>query len=248
MNQNRNYKIVRIHEGVVTVIEGTYDPVTYLFTFETDRFSTYALAYEDNDPDTNTKTNIATGTNDFYHFCLTAKATASSQKLTYNKVAGAEGYILYGINCGLTNKLVKLADLSGKTTSYTHKNLEKATYYKYYVQAYKIVNGKKVVIATSKIIHSTTTSEIYGNPTEVVSDTAVVTMNVGASKKVTASIVLPNGKITENHVSDIRYETTDKRVATVDQNGNIKAKSKGSCYLYIYAQNGVYKKIKVTVK
>ena len=244
MDQNRSYKIVRIHEGVVTVIEGTYDPVTYLFTFETDRFSTYALAYEDS----NAKDNIATGTNDFFHFCLTSKATESSQKLTYNKVSGADGYIIYGTNCGLNNKLVKLADVSGKTTSYNHKDLDKATYYKCYVQAYKIVNGKKVVIATSKIIHSTTTSETYGNPTEVVLDTSVVTMTVGTSKKVTGNIVLPDNKQTENHVSPIRYESTNKAIATVTQSGNIKAISKGTCYLYVYAENGVYKKIKVTVK
>lgn len=30
--------------------------------------------------------------------------------------------------------------------------------------------------------------------------------------------------------------------------GVVKAKKKGTCYIYAYAQNGVYKKIKITVK
>ena len=36
-------------------------------------------------------------------------------------------------------------------------------------------------------------------------------------------------------------------IATVSSKGVIKGKKKGTCYVYVYAQNGVYKKIKVTV-
>lgn len=43
----RIYRIVRIHDGVVTLIDGTYDAATNQFTFATDGFSTYALVYED---------------------------------------------------------------------------------------------------------------------------------------------------------------------------------------------------------
>mgnify|MGYP004476458269 FL=1 len=43
----RTYSIVRIHDGVATLIDGTYDAATNQFTFSTDGFSTYALVYED---------------------------------------------------------------------------------------------------------------------------------------------------------------------------------------------------------
>ena len=43
----RTYRIVRIHDGVATLIDGTYDAATNQFTFTTDGFSTYALVYED---------------------------------------------------------------------------------------------------------------------------------------------------------------------------------------------------------
>ncbi len=43
----RTFEIIRVHDGVATAIEGTYDEKTHVFTFETDKFSTYALAYKD---------------------------------------------------------------------------------------------------------------------------------------------------------------------------------------------------------
>ncbi len=53
----RTFEIIRVHDGEATAIEGTYDENTHVFTFETDKFSTYALAYKDsaslNDSGTN---------------------------------------------------------------------------------------------------------------------------------------------------------------------------------------------------
>lgn len=246
LEKNREYKIVRIHEGEVTIIEGTYDPETHLFTFETDRFSTYALAYEDLNDEKNTQSNISNSK--FYHLRLTAKATETSQTISYTKIPKADGYILYGSPCGINNKLTKLADVSANTTSYNHKGLLKETYYKYFVQAYQVINGKKVIIANSKIIHSITKSNVYANPLKVISDTTSVLMGVGEYNTVSCSVLLPENKKIEQHVSEIRYETTNEAVAKVDKNGKIRAISKGTCYVYAYAQNGVYKRIKVRVQ
>lgn len=44
----RKYEIARVHNGVPAVIQGIYDAENYTFTFETDQFSSYALAYMDN--------------------------------------------------------------------------------------------------------------------------------------------------------------------------------------------------------
>ena len=43
----RKYKIVRLHEGKVDVIDGEFNPETGELKFETDKFSTYAIIYED---------------------------------------------------------------------------------------------------------------------------------------------------------------------------------------------------------
>ena len=44
---SREYKIIRLHEGQVDVINGTFDSTTGEFTFESDKFSTYAIVYKD---------------------------------------------------------------------------------------------------------------------------------------------------------------------------------------------------------
>lgn len=43
----RTFELIRVHDGGAAVISGTHDESTHVFTFETDKFSTYALAYKD---------------------------------------------------------------------------------------------------------------------------------------------------------------------------------------------------------
>lgn len=47
--KERTYKIIRIHNGKASVIDGKFDASTGKFTFETDGFSTYAIVYKDTD-------------------------------------------------------------------------------------------------------------------------------------------------------------------------------------------------------
>ena len=50
------------------------------------------------------------------------------------------------------------------------------------------------------------------------------------------------------HAKTYRYYTDNSNVATVSKKGVITAKAKGSCLIYVLTNNGVYQKIKVTVK
>ena len=57
----RTYKIIRVHEDangqlITDVIEGVFNPNDNSFTFETDKFSTYALAYADSTVPSNPQT------------------------------------------------------------------------------------------------------------------------------------------------------------------------------------------------
>ena len=45
-----------------------------------------------------------------------------------------------------------------------------------------------------------------------------------------------------------KVTSSNKKVASVDKNGKITAKAKGTCYIYVYARNGYAKKVTVTVK
>lgn len=60
----RVYRMVRIHDGKATVIDGTFDANTKQFTFATDGFSTYALVYEDVAATTTTPVTTSPKTND----------------------------------------------------------------------------------------------------------------------------------------------------------------------------------------
>lgn len=49
-SKRRAYKVVRVHDGKVETLPSTFDASAKTLTFETDRFSAYALAYKDTAP------------------------------------------------------------------------------------------------------------------------------------------------------------------------------------------------------
>lgn len=54
----RTYQIVRMHDGKAEILNGVFDKGTGIFTFETDRFSTYALIYHDEDVKNNSEDKV----------------------------------------------------------------------------------------------------------------------------------------------------------------------------------------------
>lgn len=186
------------------------------------------------------------------------KTTKKSIKLTWKKVKGADGYLIYGSKCGKNNKYKLIKTIkNGKSTSFTQKKLKKGTYYKYIVRAYKEVEGEKISIAVSKTIHATTNGGKYGNAKDVKIKTDsklkrnkkkgyALTLKKNGKYTVKASEVKKSKKIRKHRA--VAYESSNEKIATVSKKGVIKAKKKGNCYIYAYAQNGKFKKIKVTVK
>ena len=167
-----------------------------------------------------------------------------TMNLSWTKVKGAKGYIIYGAKCG--QPLKKIKTVSAKTTKYTVKKLKKGTYYKYLVVAYKTVGNSKVTCAMSKVTHATTKGGKFGNPTKVTKVKDKVTVKKG--KKITLKPSFKSDKKVKKHVG-IRYESTNTKVAKVSSKGVIKGVTKNKkCTVYVYAQNGVYKKVTVSVK
>lgn len=176
----------------------------------------------------------------------TTKLKKNSVTVKWNKVKNADGYIVYGAKCGAKSKYKVLKVVSGKTTSYTHKKLKKGTYYKYNIVAFKYVNGVKVTLAASKKIHATTHGGKYGVAKAVKLNKSKVKIKKGKTFKIKASEIKKDKKIKRHRA--ICYESSNTKIATVNSKGKIKAKKKGKCTIYVYAQNGVYKTVKVTVK
>lgn len=178
---------------------------------------------------------------------LSAKASKTTSKqitLKWNSVKGADGYIIYGNKCGKSNKYKQLKTV--KKTTWTQKKLLKGKSYKYLVVAYKVVDGKKVTIAAAKTVHQYTTGGTYGNAKSVKVNKKKVTLKTGKTFTIKASEVKKDKKLKKHR--KIAYESSNKKVATVTSKGKVKAVGKGTCYIYAYAQNGVYTKVKVTVK
>ncbi len=173
---------------------------------------------------------------------LQARATkAKSNQITlkWAKVKGADGYLIYGNKCGNKNKykLIQTIKKSG-TTTYTQKKLKKATFYKYIVRAYKVVDGQKVTIAASKTIHFVTSGG------KNVNEKSVKVSKTKVSLKKGKSVTVKGPKKPHRKIS---YESTNPKVAKVSAQGKITAVAKGKCTIYVYAQSGLFKKVTVTV-
>ena len=173
---------------------------------------------------------------------LRPKGSAKSKtsvRLSWKKMAGATSYVVYGNKCGKKHYR-QLATVS--RTSWTHKKLKKGTYYKYIVVAKK---GSSA-IGASKAIFVATSGGKYGNPKGVSLDKKTLKLKKGKAKTVKAALKTGGQKV--RTYRKIRFESSKPEVATVSAKGKIKAVSKGSCYIYAYAQNGVSARIKVTVR
>ena len=177
---------------------------------------------------------------------LKLKATSKGKTVTlkWSAQGKADGYIIYGAPCG--KKMTRLATIAnGKTAKYTFKKLKKGKYYKYIVVAYKKTAIDNRVIAKSKSVHIATPGGKKGNPTGISVKTKM-TVKKGKKVKIKAKL-LKKGKVA-THIAKLRYESSNAKVASVDKNGYLKAKKKGTVTVYVYTQNGIAKTIKVKVK
>ncbi|MBQ6440660.1 MAG: transglutaminase domain-containing protein [Mogibacterium sp.] len=174
----------------------------------------------------------------------TTKQTGTSIKLTWKKVKGASKYVIYGSKCGSSNKPKKIATVkgSGKTVKKAAgKKLKKGTYYKFIVVA---LDSNNKVVSTSKIIHAATKDKANYTKVTTKAKNNKVSLKKGKSFLLGAKAV---GKKVKKHVG-LRYESSNPKVTKVSKSGKITAKKKGTCKIYVYAQNGVSKIIKVTVR
>ena len=181
------------------------------------------------------------------------KASENANRLSWNPVKNADGYFIYASACnenGKERKVKKIADIKNRTTtSYTHKNCEKDTWYKYRITAYRIIGKKKTAISKSLELHSLTKgSKTYENPSRVkIRSGKKLSLKAGSTKKIRAQVIVPKGKKTCWHIQKIRDLVSDSSVLTVSKKGKIRAKKAGHATIYAVAQNGVTAKIKVSV-
>jgi len=175
-----------------------------------------------------------------------SKAAKKKLTLKWKKVSGAAKYVLYG-NAAGKKTFKKLAKIKKSKAAFTKKSLKPGKWYKLLLIAYD-QNGD--VLSASKTVYAATTGGEYTNPAKL--STAAkknkVSVKVKKTFKLKAKAAKASAKRKMKTYRKIRYESSDPTIAAVSGKGVIKGKKKGSCYVYAYAQNGVFLKIKVTVK
>ena len=179
------------------------------------------------------------------------KQTKNSITLSWNKVKGASGYIVYGNMCGGKYKLKRLS--KQKKTSFVYKKLKKGTYYKFTVVAYKTAGGAQTVIGSSKTVHIATLGGKVTNVRKiqaVVKKKVVSKLSLKAKKTavISAKQTLANKKLTLKKHRAVKYESSNPKVAAVNAKGKVTAKKKGKCIIYVYSQSGTFAKVTLTVK
>jgi len=179
-------------------------------------------------------------------------------KATWGKVSDADGYKVYVQYCGKkftakpSKTLVGTKKNSVTIRKINGKKLNLKKNYKFYVVAYKIVDGKEVQLGKSIVAHIVGKKNTkYTNVKKVKVKKSKFTLKVNKTATIKASTILvEKGKreLTDAHAKELRYATSDKAVATVSKAGKIKAVGKGKCTIYVYARNGYCKKVSVVVK
>lgn len=178
--------------------------------------------------------------------------------LSWGKVSSADGYDIYVQYCGRkfspsASKTIK----GGSKTKTTIKKINKKKLrlkknYKIRVVAYRLENGRKVKLAKSIILHIVgINNKKYTNVKAVRVKKSSYTLKIGSTARIKAGTLLADKKkkpLSNAHGKKFRYESSNRKVATVSSGGKIRAVGKGSCQVYVYARNGHAGRIKVEVK
>lgn len=177
-----------------------------------------------------------------------ASQKKNSIKLSWSKIKGAKKYVLYGNECGAGKKMKLIKKLGSGKKSFTVKKitdrLKKNKYYKFIMIA---VDKDNRVLSTSKLIHVATKGNRVKNPSGVKVTRPkgkVISVKKGKSSRIKARQT--GGKVRKHRA--LSYESSNKDIVYVSKKGIVKGKSKGKAKIYIYAQNGIYSVIRVTVK
>lgn len=173
--------------------------------------------------------------------------------IRFGEYTGADSYWVYLSYCGArSTKPVKV--LKGYKTTQVNisklggKKIDQKRSLNAWVVARK---GGKNVRISSKLHIAGPKSKKETNARSITVKTQKLTLRKGKSANVGAKIVKVNGKkalLNKVHGPALTYTTTNKKVVTVNQKGQMTAKGKGTARVKVRALNGVAKVVTVTVK
>lgn len=235
--------------------ETSYDPVKKLISWKTSHLSVYMIVYDENrvTPDTDTEDQSALNGSQVSKLklpILLATGKGGNRKITisWRSYEDADGYDCYWSYCDGKRSYKKLATVKAAKDRVTSRRLDNNRRYKYFVAAYKLIDGKKVYIAKSNSLHVALKDAKATNAKKVTVNQTNVRLKARDTFVVKSRTRLENTNKKELlHVAAYRYYTSDQSVASVSKTGKIKALKSGTCVIYVVANNGVYGTVEVTV-
>lgn len=235
--------------------ETSYDPVKKLISWKTSHLSVYMIGYDENrvTPDTDTEDQSVRGGSQVSKLklpILLATGKGGNRKITisWRSYEDADGYDCYWSYCDGKRSYKKLATVKAAKDRVTSRRLDNNRRYKYFVAAYKLIDGKKVYIAKSNSLHVALKDAKATNAKKVTVNQTHVRLKAGDTFVIRSRTRLENTNKKELlHAAAYRYYTSYQSVASVSKTGKIKALKSGTCVIYVVANNGVYGTIKVTV-
>lgn len=235
--------------------ETSYDPVKKLISWKTSHLSVYMIGYDENrvTPDTDTEDQSALNGSQVSKLklpILLATGKGGNRKITisWRSYEDADGYDCYWSYCDGKRSYKKLATVKAAKDRVTSRRLDNNRRYKYFVAAYKLIDGKKVYIAKSNPLHVALKDAKATNAKKVTVNQTNIRLKARDTFVVRSRTRLENTNKKELlHAAAYRYYTSDQSVASVSKTGKIKALKSGTCVIYVVANNGVYGTIKVTV-
>ncbi len=189
---------------------------------------------------------------------LKADQNGKKLKLKWGKVKKADGYLVYIQYTG--KKFKKTADMTIKDSKKTKMNAVKVNgkklklkkNFKVIIKAYRNAGGRKLVIGKSISIRVAGTGSKQTNASAVkVTNRDTVSLKKGKTHKIKAKTIKADKTkkdFSSKHTQKFNYISSNKKVATVNDKGVVKAKKAGKATIYVITRNGYAKKVKVTVK
>ncbi|WP_026665450.1 Ig-like domain-containing protein [Butyrivibrio sp. FC2001] len=235
----RTFFILQNHRGKISILART---TATDIPFSAGDFSTYALAYSDENTN---KEELGFNTS------IKIKQSEGKIKVSWDKVNGVSEVKVYATYTGkkFPSKPVKTTKgNSVKIKKLKGKKLDLKKNFKLYLVAYD--NNGNEIGKTPTAYFAGKNSDKYTNPKSIKVSNSNVSVAVGSSVKVNATIKLEDKKrkeLPKKHAAKFRYRSTKDSIATVDKKGNIKGIAPGTCTVYVYAKNGLAKKVNVTV-
>ena len=104
------------------------------------------------------------------------------------------------------------------------------------------------VVSTSKTLHIATKGGKIGNTKKVTLNRKKATLKKNKIIKIKAKLKSESSKLKVKNHRSVCYESSNTNVVTVTKQGMVKAVGKGKATVYVYAQDGIAGKVKITVK